>query len=113
MSASSSNPAKPNDLVELCSDPGIVRLMHACARLPAATRAALDEYLSGCFLESVTARIDLDGALRLDTATGADAAELPKQEPCHSGALSPILRMARSAGGSPATPEADSQKPGS
>lgn len=105
VSASSTDAAPPNDLLELCKDPGMARLMRACARLPAATCAALQEYLSGCFLESVTARIEPDGALRLDTVAGAGADQLPKQELCYSGALSPVLRMARSEGGSTATPE--------
>lgn len=44
-------------------------LARACARLPAGTRAVLEQYLSECFLEAVTARIEPDGSLRLDTVS--------------------------------------------
>lgn len=66
------NPATEAELLQLCAAPGAATLLRLWVRLPRETKAAIERYLSGCFLESVAATIEPDGSLRLDTITDID-----------------------------------------
>ncbi|MGZ3410740.1 MAG: hypothetical protein ACXWJW_14725 [Xanthobacteraceae bacterium] len=66
------NPALDSDLLQLCAEPGAATLLRLWVGLPRETQAAIEQYLSGCFLESVAAQIEPDGSLRLDTITDID-----------------------------------------
>jgi hypothetical protein len=75
-SAFDSGPSSPPSLNEWFlwhQDPTMLSLVRICARLPAETRATLEQYLNGCFLDAVTAKVEADGALKLDTFNQPDA----------------------------------------
>ena len=94
VSGKSANPVGPDELRQLCNEPGLLGLMRVCVSLPVETRALLEQYLNGCFLESVTARIEPDGALKLDTVNDADMPGAPCELFSHPAERSePVRRL--------------------